>query len=150
LSTPATQNHMHSKNRRGGKLNRARVMLADDNELVVRKVTALLALVFDVVGIARTGEEMVSEATRLDPDVIIADITMPVFTGIEAARRIREAGLRARVVFLTIHKEEEFVEACFQEGALGYVVKTQLKADLIPAINAAIAGESFISPALAP
>jgi DNA-binding NarL/FixJ family response regulator len=129
-------------------VNRARVMVADDNELVVKKVTALLALVFDVVGIARTGEEMVSEATRLDPDVIIADITMPVFTGIEAARRIREAGLKARVVFLTIHKEEEFVEACFQEGALGYVFKTQLKADLIPAINAAIAGQSFVSPTL--
>jgi DNA-binding NarL/FixJ family response regulator len=131
-------------------VNRARVMVADDNELVVRKVTALLASVFDVVGVARNGEEMVSEATRLDPDVIIADITMPVFTGIEAARRIRETGLKARIVFLTIHKEEEFVEACFQEGALGFVVKTQVKSDLIPAINAAIAGESFVSRALAP
>ena len=85
-----------------------------------------------------------SEAFRLKPDVIVADIAMPVLSGIEAIQKLRAMGSSARIVFLTIHSEEEFVSACRAEGALGYVLKSKMKAQLIPAIRAALAGEFYI------
>lgn len=126
-------------------MNRPRVLLADDHQLMLERVTALLQSAFDVVGAARNGREMISEATRLNPDVIVADISMPALSGIEAAHQLRESGSTAKLVFLTIHAEQEFVDACLEEGALGYVVKSHMKTDLIPAINAALSGQCFVS-----
>jgi len=129
-------------------MNRARVLLADDNKVLVGRVAELLASSFDVVGIAHDGPELISNALRLTPDVIVVDITMPILTGIEAVHQLRSAGLAARFVFLTVHREDEFLHACLEEGAVGYVIKSHMKDDLIPAINAAMAGELFVSPAL--
>ena len=129
-------------------MNRPRVLLADDNKLLVERVAELLASSFDVVGTAEDGQALVSKALRLTPDVIVVDITMPILTGIEAVRQLRNAGLDAKFVFLTIHNESEFLEACLEEGAVGYVLKTQMKDDLIPAIHAAVAGKLFVSSAM--
>ena len=126
-------------------MDRPRILLADDHQLLLKRVTALLSSVFDVVGAARDGVEMVSEALRLRPDVIVADISMPTLDGIEAAHQLRERGSTAKVVFLTIHAEQEFVDACFAGGASGYVTKAHMKSDLIPAIRAALSGQSFVS-----
>ncbi len=128
-----------------GSGNRVRVLLADDHPLVLQRVTALLQSTFDVVGVARDGIEMVEEAMRLSPDIIVADISMPELDGIQAAHRLRDMGAKATIVFLTIHASPEFVEACLAEGALGFVLKAQIKADLIPAINSALSGRCFVS-----
>jgi DNA-binding NarL/FixJ family response regulator len=128
-------------------MNRPRILLADDHQAVLERVKTLLQSLFDVVGAARTGREMVSEATRLSPDVIVADISMPDLSGIEAAQELRKQGSAAKLVFLTIHASQEFADACLAEGALGYVVKAHMKTDLIPAINAALSGRSFVSHA---
>ena len=93
---------------------------------------------------------MIAEAMRLTPDVMVADILMPALSGIEAAHELREIGSTAELVFLTIHAEQEFVDACLEEGAVGYVVKSHIKTDLIPAIQAALAGRSFISSSSQP
>ena len=126
-------------------LKRPRILLADDHLGIVQRVTQLLRAVFDIVGTVHTGPEMVSEAVRLNPDVIVADISMPELSGIEAAHQLREKGSTAKVVFLTVHSEDEFVDACLAEGALGYVVKTHMNTDLIPAIHAALLGHPFVS-----
>jgi DNA-binding NarL/FixJ family response regulator len=126
-------------------LNRARVLLADDHLLVINRVGALLSAAFDLVGTARSGQQLISEALRLDPDVVVADVTMPEMSGIEAVHRLRAAGSRARFVFLTIHTEAEFIDACLAEGAAGYVFKSQMKSDLIAAVRAALRGHRFIS-----
>ena len=131
---------MHQEQRQ-----RARVLVADDHELVLQRVRTLLQTDFEVVGDARTGEEMVAEAIRLKPDVIVADIAMPQLSGIDAARELRREGFIAKLVFLTIYSEDEFINACVAEGALGYVMKAHMKTDLIPAIRAALAGRLFIS-----
>lgn len=125
--------------------NRRRILLADDNLLVLERVTRFLQPTFDVVGVAHNGLEMVLEAVRLKPDIIVADISMPGLDGIEAAHQLREMGATATIVFLTINGSPEFVKACLAEGALGFVVKSRMKADLIPAINAALAGQCFVS-----
>ncbi len=131
-------------------MGRPRILLADDHNSVVQRVTALLQSAFEVVGAATTGRQMISEAVRLNPDVIVADISMPELSGIEAAHQLRERRCAAKLVFLTIHSEDEFVQACLTEGALGYVVKSRIKTDLIPAIHAALAGQSFISAGRSP
>jgi DNA-binding NarL/FixJ family response regulator len=127
-------------------LFRPRVLLADDHPALLEATTALLKPQFDVVGTATNGAALVSEALRLCPDVIVADITMPVLSGIDAAHRLRKSAPSAKIVFLTIHSEEQFMKACMAEGALGYVLKSHMKAHLIPAIQAALVGESYICP----
>jgi DNA-binding NarL/FixJ family response regulator len=127
-------------------LIRPRVLLADDHPALLNATTALLRSQFDVVGTAKDGASLVSEALRLFPDVIVADITMPVLSGIDAAHQLRESAFSAKIVFLTVHSEEQFVKACLAEGALGYVLKSHMKAHLIPAIHAALAGQTYVCP----
>jgi DNA-binding NarL/FixJ family response regulator len=127
-------------------LFRPRVLLADDHPALLEATTALLKPQFDVVGTATNGAALVSEALRLCPDVIVADITMPVLSGIDATHRLRKSAPSAKIVFLTIHSEEQFMKACMAEGALGYVLKSHMKAHLIPAIQAALDGQSYICP----
>ncbi len=91
---------------------------------------------------------MLVEAQRLQPDVVVTDISMPVLDGIEAAKQLRAKNAQTRIVFLTVHDRPEFVKACLATGALGYVVKRRLTTDLITAIDEALAGRSFISPTL--
>jgi DNA-binding NarL/FixJ family response regulator len=127
-------------------LIRPRVLLADDHPALLEATTALLKRQFDVVGTTTNGATLVSEALRLSPDVIVADITMPVLSGIDAAHQLRESAFSAKIVFLTVHSEEQFVKACMAEGALGYVLKSHMKAHLIPAIQAALVGQTYVCP----
>jgi DNA-binding NarL/FixJ family response regulator len=127
-------------------LGRARVLLADDNRPVLDRVLSVLRTNFEVVGIVENGQQLVREAERLVPDVIVADIMMPELTGIEAAHTLKEAGSTAKIVFLTVHEEAEFVQACFAEGGSGYVTKSRLRSDLVSAINEALLGRRFVSP----
>jgi len=126
-----------------------RVLIADDHHAWLDRVTALLKSSFDLVGTASNGQTLVGEARRLQPDLIVLDITMPVLNGIEAAHEIHETGPDIKLVFLTVHEEPEYVHACFAEGGLGYVKKTRLGTDLLPAIREALSGRTFISPSVA-
>jgi DNA-binding NarL/FixJ family response regulator len=131
--------------RRENILVRPRALLADDHLALIEAETALLLRYFDVVGAVNDGATLVSQALQLNPDVIVADITMPVLDGIRAIRRLRESGCKAKIVFLTIHSEQEFVQTCLEEGALGYVLKSDMKAHLVPAIRAALAGQRYVA-----
>ena len=127
-------------------MSRPRVLLADDHPALLEAIIALLKPHFDVVGTATDGASLVSDAVRLSPDVIVTDITMPGLTGIEAAHQLRESTPSTKIVFLTIHSEAQFVKACLEEGALGYVIKSQMRTHLIPAIRAAVVGQTYIYP----
>lgn len=125
-----------------------RVLLADDQEEMLRAVAKVLGDEFDVVAAVGDGKRALELAPSLAPDIFVLDICMPVLNGIEAALRLKECGLPAKVVFLTVHEDRDFVEAALSVGALGYVLKPSLVTDLIPAIRNALAGKVFISPAL--
>lgn len=127
-------------------LTRPRILLADDHPPVLDRVASLLKPSFDVVGTVSDGGTLVAEALRLQPDVIVLDITMPVLSGIEAAHKLHEAGSMSKLVFLTVHQDSAFVRECFTEGALGYVMKSRLVTDLIPAIKEALSNHHFVSP----
>ena len=134
--------HIHASGR--WTLNLTRVLLADDHPPLLKAEVALLSPDFEVVGTAADGAALVSEACRLHPDVIVADISMPILNGIDALHKLRELGSTAKFVFVTVHSAEEFVEACMEAGALGYVRKFWLEHHLVPAIKAVLAGQSYV------
>ena len=126
-------------------MSEPRVLLADDHAFLLRAVAGLLSQSCKVVGAVSDGATLVSEALRLNPDVIVTDITMPGLSGIDAIQQIAGSGCLARFVFLTVHTEQEFVETCLAHGALGYVHKSRMKAHLVAAIREALGGRSYIS-----
>ena len=127
-------------------MNRPRVLVADNRPGLLSATSALLGTEFDVVGTGADGESLVSKTLSLRPDVIVVDITLPVLSGIEAAHRLRVSAPSSKIVFLPIHSERQFVDACMAEGALGCVLKSHMRANLIPAIRAALVGQSHICP----
>jgi DNA-binding NarL/FixJ family response regulator len=125
-----------------------RVFLADDQREMLRTVAEILEGEFQIVGTAENGAGVLELAPGLSPDVLVLDISMPVLTGIEAALRLQEAGSRARLIFLTVHEDLDFVEAAMSAGAVGYVLKPSMATDLVPAIRKALDGQIFISPSM--
>ena len=125
-----------------------RILLADDNPSMLQAARRILEPEFQVVGTVNDGEAVLEAADALRPDVLILDICMGVLNGLEAARRLTRTGSQARIVFLTVHQDQEFVEEAFSVGALGYVVKPRLGTDLLPAVREALVGRVFVSPHL--
>jgi DNA-binding NarL/FixJ family response regulator len=124
------------------------VLLADDNHTLLDEVRALLEPKFDVVGEVGDGQALVEAAERLEPDVLVVDISMPIVSGIEAARRLRAGGGGPKIVFLTVHEDPALVETALSTGALGYVLKTSAVDDLLLAIDDALRGRRYVSPVL--
>lgn len=125
------------------------VLLADDHREVLQTAVALLESSFEIVGTASDGQALVDSALRLQPDVLVVDISMPLLNGIESVKRLKEAGSTAKIVFLTVHDDPDFARAALALGNVGYVIKPRMASDLIPAIRHAIAGRRFISPPIA-
>jgi DNA-binding NarL/FixJ family response regulator len=128
---------------------KTRILLADDHPPLVEAALTILKPHYDILGIATDGAMLISEALRLSPDLIVSDITLPILNGIEAIHLLRLSNSQAKVVFLTVHAEEGFLKACMAEGALGYVLKSHMKTQLSPAIEAALEGKSYVSPFVA-
>lgn len=125
-----------------------RILLADDHQIVLDGLRSLLAADFDILATAADGRQLVDLAKIHDPDVIVADISMPLLNGIEAIRQLRESKSRAKVVFLTMHPDPSYLLRAMQAGASAYVLKHAASTELTGAIRQAIAGETYISPGL--
>jgi len=121
------------------------VLIADDHFTVLESVVPMLKPFFNVVGTASDGKAAVEAEDKLHPDVVILDISMPVMSGIDAAKQMRKQGSKARIVFLTVHEDTDILAAAKAAGGKGYVVKSRLGTDLIPAIKDALAGKDFVS-----
>jgi CheY-like chemotaxis protein len=122
-----------------------RVLLVDDNAATLARVSAALAPVCDIVGAVGDGQAALVAAQDLSPDVIVLDISMQGMNGFELARRLRQTGSTAVLVFLTVHNEHEFIVAARDVGALGYVEKPRLAVDLLHAVREARAGRPFFA-----
>jgi DNA-binding NarL/FixJ family response regulator len=125
-----------------------RVVLADDNEALLKEISAMLAQEFDIVGTAKDGEGTIGAVQRADPDVVVLDISMPKLNGIEVATRLHDSGCRAKIVFLTIHEQPSYISAAFSTGGSAYVTKRHMARDLVPAVRAAFEGQTYVSPSL--
>ncbi|HEV3449212.1 MAG TPA: response regulator transcription factor [Gemmataceae bacterium] len=125
-----------------------RVLLADDHQSFLAVAKRLLEPEFEVVKTVDNGEALLEEAAKLTLDVIVLDISMPKLNGIEAARQLRAAGTTAKLVFLTVHEDLDYVRGALAAGAQGYVVKPRLASDLLPALREVLASGRFISPTI--
>jgi len=130
-------------------MKRPRVLLADDHVIVAEGLRGLLEPEFDLVGIVQDGRALLSAAEELRPDVIVADISMPLLNGIDAVRQIKKIHEEIKVVFLTMHPDVTYAVSALEAGALGYVLKHSAPAELVAAIQSALRGKTYVTPLLA-
>ena len=134
-----------SESRPGPGLEQTRVLIVDDNQAMLARAAAALATTCVIVGQVQDGDDALMAAATLQPDVIVLDISMPGMSGLEVAARLRIAGSRAAIVFLTVHNDAEVVEAALGAGGSGYVIKARLASDLVLAVREARARRTFVS-----
>jgi DNA-binding NarL/FixJ family response regulator len=125
-----------------------KVLLADDHKIVLEGLRGVLDEEFEIAGFVTNGRDLVDEAVRLRPDVIVADISMPLLNGIDAVQKLQEIGNKAKVVFLTMHPDQTYATRALQAGGSGYVLKHSASDELVTAIHQALRGGIYISPAL--
>lgn len=124
-------------------------MLADDDPVILEMVARLLRSRYEIVGSASDGAALVDAVTEHCPDVAVVDISMPKLNGIEAARVIsNSADQKVKVIMLSVHDDPAYVEAAFEAGAHGYVLKQAAEQELIPAIETVFADGSYVSAGL--
>lgn len=129
-------------------------VVADDQADFLSIVVRLLQAEFEIAAAVSDGAALVSSVQQHDPDLVVADISMPLMSGVEAVAAIsskgppRQAGDVRAVVFLTNHQDQRLVEQALEAGALGYVLKPRAALDLLLAIAAARQGRRFVSPPL--
>jgi DNA-binding NarL/FixJ family response regulator len=109
-------------------------------------LVSLLRDEFELLGTAGNGEELVEATLRLEPDVILVDISMPVLNGFDAVRRIRASGSQTNIVFLTMHDDATLLAEAFRCGASGYILKHAAGEELVNAIRAVARGNNYVSP----
>ncbi|MEN6309459.1 MAG: response regulator transcription factor [Anaerohalosphaeraceae bacterium] len=127
---------------------KARILLADDHRIVLEGLKNLLEAEYEITEMVQDGHALIHEALRLKPDVIIADISMPSLNGIDAVRQIHKQGLVSKVIFLTMHNDAMYAREVLDMGASGFVLKHSAASELITAIQEALRGNIYISPAI--
>ena len=130
-------------------MNKPRVLLADDHKILIEGLRGLLGPDYEFLGAVEDGRELVAAAEELDPDVIIADVSMPLLNGIEAARQILKSKPKSRIIFLTMHSDIAYAAEAFRAGAAGYLLKKSAAAELVTAIEEVLKGGVYVTPPIA-
>ncbi len=125
---------------------RPRVLLADDHAIIAEGLARLIGDVADLVGQVNDGLRLLEEARRLRPDIVVADITMPGMSGIDAMRQLKAEGSEARFIFLTIHTEARLAAEAMRSGASAYLLKQAAGNELFDAIQAVMSGRTYLTP----
>jgi DNA-binding NarL/FixJ family response regulator len=126
-----------------------RILLADDHQMFLEGLQRLLQQDFEVVGTAQSGSELVALASEVKPDLIVTDLSMPDLSGLNAVKAIRENGLSPKCIILTMHEDPAYASEAIESGVDGYVLKRAATSELVSAIEEALSGGCWISPALA-
>lgn len=129
-------------------MSRKRILLADDHVAMLEEVRALLDRDYEIVGAVQNGQTLVEAAQKLNPDLIISDISMPVMTGFEAAAKLRTLGIQAKLIFLTVQSAPAYLKKARSLGADGYVLKAYTNEELTTAVSTVLTGNIYISPQL--
>lgn len=128
--------------------NRPRILIADDHNLVAELCKQLLELEFDVVGTVANGRDLLCEATKLKPDVIVIDIGMPILNGLDAGKQVKDALHAVKLVYLTMNTDPELALEAFHRGASGYLLKTCAASELVVAVREVLRGDRYLTPTL--
>jgi DNA-binding NarL/FixJ family response regulator len=129
-------------------MKRSRILLADDHELMLEGIRTILAPHYEIVGAVADGQALVETALRLRPDLIVVDITMPLLNGIDAASQIKMSEPGTKLVFVTMHASTAYIEAAFEAGGTGYVLKSGIREELLEAVHSVLSGYIYLSPNL--
>ena len=128
---------------------RPRVLIADDHKIVVEGLKKMLQPDFDIAGTVEDGRELITFVEKHHPDVIVADISMPMLNGIDAVRQIKKVHKTIKVVFLTMQLDVAYAVSAFKAGASGYVLKHSAPDELVTAIHEALKGRTYVTPLIA-
>ena len=123
-----------------------RVLLADDHTLVAEAFKQLLEPEYSVVGTVTDGHTLLAVAPKLNPDIILLDISMPLLNGLDAGRRLKQAMPAVKLIYLTVNEDPQLAAEAFRLGAAGYVVKSAVASELFQAIQEVLKGKSYVSP----
>jgi DNA-binding NarL/FixJ family response regulator len=129
---------------------RPRILIADDHAIFAETLRVYLEKTFAVIGVVADGRAMLQEAIRLRPDVIVADVAMPLLNGLDAARRVREQVPKVRFVFLTMLDDANLAAAALELGRVAFVLKRSSGLELLKAIEEILHGRSYVTPNLRP
>lgn len=127
-------------------MNTVRILIADDHPVLCRGLATLLKAHagWKVAATATNGREAVEKTRHLRPDVIVLDISMPELNGLDASRMIMKKEPRSRIILLTMHNDDDLIAKAVQCGVRGYVLKTEAEKDLLNAVEAVLAGRTFL------
>jgi len=122
------------------------VLLADDHTLLLGAFEKLLSPECDIVGQVSDGRALVAAAEKLNPDIVVLDISMPLLNGLEAGRQIKQRARDVRLVFLTMNEDTDLAAEAFRSGASAYLLKRSATSELLTAIHEVMRGHSYITP----
>jgi DNA-binding NarL/FixJ family response regulator len=125
-------------------------LLADDHGVVVEGIRGLLQQHYDVIGVVMDGRALIAEANRMQPDVIVLDVAMPLLNGLDAGKKIREILPNVKLVFLTMQTDPNLAAAALQLGPIGFVLKHSAASELLAAIANVLRGKAYITARLKP
>jgi len=129
-------------------MKRITVLLADDHAIVVEGLRRVLDPDFEVVGVVADGRVMVKAAQKLKPDLIVADVSMPLLNGIDAARQIRKTNPKVKIIFLSMHPDVVYVSEALQAGGSAYVLKSSAGFEILAAIGEVLQGRTYVTPSI--
>jgi DNA-binding NarL/FixJ family response regulator len=127
-------------------MTRPRILMADDHAMLLDAFRALLEPEFDVVGAVTDGRRLLEEFSRLNPDVVLLDIAMPLLNGLDAGRQLRAQRKSVKLIYLTMNPDPDLAGEALRLGASGYVLKSSAAHELKQAIHEALRGRSYITP----
>jgi DNA-binding NarL/FixJ family response regulator len=127
-------------------MKKARILLGDDHSLILEGIRRMLEAHYDVAGWTDNGKDVVEAALRLNPDLVVLDVSMPILNGIDAGREIKKANPAIKLVFLSMHANAIYLRKALEVGASAYVLKSGASEELLQAIEAARKGNSYVSP----
>jgi DNA-binding NarL/FixJ family response regulator len=130
-------------------VTRPRILLADDHVLLLEAFRALLEPEFEVVGTVTDGRALLTEFSRLNPDVVLIDISMPLLNGLDAGRQLKMQQRSVKLIYLTMNPDPDLASEALRLGASGYVLKSSAASELTQAIREALLGRSYITPLIA-
>jgi DNA-binding NarL/FixJ family response regulator len=129
-------------------MQRPRILIADDHNLIAELCKKLLEAEYEVVGIVEDGRALVRKASQLKPDAIIVDIAMPLLNGLDAAEHLKKMLPGVKIIFLTMNTETDVAAEAFRRGASGYLLKTCAASQMVTAVRDVLRGKIYLSPTL--
>jgi DNA-binding NarL/FixJ family response regulator len=127
-------------------MKKPRLLLADDHTLVLEGLKKILEDDFEPVGAAENGRDLLHMAEELKPDVVLLDISMPLLNGIDACKQLIKTTPQAKVIFVTMHADADYVAEAFRAGASGYLLKRSAASELVNAIHEVLKGRCYVTP----